>query len=243
MTNSTDNPEQPSQADDSEGSSTDGLSADSESSPSTDASVSSEVAVGQASLEDNQPPYDDGDDRVRLVEQVYQLWRHCADFHLYIVSPSIPSISPAIEIPPEPISGPEDLEFVYPILDQGHTLSTSKGEEMNCSGMSMCKLYYTIEKMIFLLVERLKTSGVTTETEVQVAFGGHELAQRKAFESIINLAYNVGVTNFDPGDWGEHYLETVKRLADKGYGYPTEAPRDIYRVSHDASTSTTHKKG
>ena len=70
MTNSTDNPEQPSQADDSEGSSTDGLSADSESSPSTDASVSSEVAVGQASLEDNQPPYDDGDDRVRLVEQV-----------------------------------------------------------------------------------------------------------------------------------------------------------------------------
>ena len=44
----------------------------------------------------------------------------------------------------------------------------------------------TIEKMIFLLIERLKSGGISEETEVQVAFGGHELAQRKGFESIIN---------------------------------------------------------
>ena len=100
----------------------------------------------------------------------------------------------------------------------------------------MCKLYYTIEKMIFLLVERLKTGGVAAETEVQVAFGGHELAQRKGFESIINLSYNVVVTNFDPGVWGDHYLKMAKRLADKGYGYPSEAPRDTYRQSHAASS-------
>jgi hypothetical protein len=93
----------------------------------------------------------------------------------------------------------------------------------------MCKLYYTIEKMIFLLTERLKTGGISVETEVQIAFGGHELAQRKTFESVINLPYNVVVTNFDPGVWGEKYLQTVKRLADKGYGYPPEAPRDSYR--------------
>ena len=104
---------------------------------------------------------------------------------------------------------------------------------MYSAGMSMCKLYYTIEKIIFLLVERLKTGGVSTETEVQVAFSGHELAQRKAFEIIINLNHNVVVTNFDPGIWGERYLQTVKRLADKGYGYPLEAPRDSFRQSHN----------
>ena len=103
---------------------------------------------------------------------------------------------------------------------------------MYSAGMSMCKLFYTIEKMIYLLIERLKTSGVDAETEVQVAFGGHEIAQRKAFESIINLTYNVVATNFDPGVWGERYLQTVKRLADKGYGYPSEAPRDNFRKSH-----------
>ena len=53
--------------------------------------------------------------------------------------------------------------------------------------------------------------------------------QRNGFESIINLQYNVVVTNFDPGAWGDTYLQTVKRLADKGYGYPPEAPRDKYR--------------
>jgi hypothetical protein len=42
----------------------------------------------------------------------------------------------------------------------------------------------------------------------------------------------VAMTNFDPGPWGERYLEMVKRLADKGYGYPPESPRDIYRHPH-----------
>jgi hypothetical protein len=88
------------------------------------------------------------------------------------------------------------------------------------------------------LVERLKAGGVATDTEVQIAFGGHELAQRKGFESIINLSYNVVVTNFDPGPWGERYLQIVKRLADKGYGYPPESPRDTYRQSHTPTTMT-----
>ncbi len=169
------------------------------------------------------------EDPVSLVEKVYQLWWHWADFHLYIISPTIDTVSPPIIIPPEQLSGTDEKEFVYPIHDHGYKLSTSKAVDMYSVGMSMCKLFYTIEKMIFLLVERLKTGGVGADVEVQVAFGGHELAQRKAFEVIINLGYNVVVTNFDPGPWGERYLQVVKGLAAKGYGYPAEAPREIYR--------------
>ncbi len=177
------------------------------------------------------------DDPVTLIERVYQLWWHWADFELFIVRPSIDIISPPLIIPPEPIGSGSEVEFVYPIHDHGFKLSTSKAEDMYLAGMSMCKLFYTIEKIIFLLVERLKSGGISAEDEVQVAFGGHELAQRKAFESIINLSYNVVVTNFDPGKWGELYLQIVKIVADKGYGYPSEAPRDKYRNLHPATPS------
>lgn len=172
---------------------------------------------------------------VTLVERVYQIWWHWADFHLYISSPHIEKISPPIIIEPEIIAGTNEKEFVYNIFDAGYKLSTSKSQDMMSAGMSMCKLYYTIEKMIDILIARLKSGGVSMETEVQVAFGGHELPQRKAFESIINLSYNVVVTNFEPGEWGERYLANVKRMADK-YGYPPEAPRDTYKVTHGSSS-------
>lgn len=170
------------------------------------------------------------DDPVAIVERVYQLWWHWANFELYIVTPSITPISPPIILEPEILPGTNEREFVYNIDDHGFKLVTSKGEDMYTSGMSMCKLFNTIEKMIYLLIERLRSGGVDEETEVQVAFGGHILAQRKAFESIINLTYNVVVTNFDPADWGENYLQIVKRLADRGYGYPSPAPRDRRHV-------------
>ncbi|MDP3704909.1 MAG: virulence factor [Legionellaceae bacterium] len=166
---------------------------------------------------------------------VYQIWWNWAHFELSIISPHVDPISPCVLIMPEPISTTGELEFVYPICDYGNALSTSKGTEMYSVGMSMCRLFYTIEKMIFILVERLKEGGISTETEIQISFDGHQLAQRKAFESVINLSYNVVVTNFDPGAWGERYLEIVKRLADKGYGYPSEAPRDVYKNSNRAA--------
>ena len=180
---------------------------------------------------------DEGDDPIARVEMVYQLWRHWADFQIYVISPTIPAITPRIVIEPELIEGSNsEYEFVYPIHDHGFKLSTSKALDMYSAGMAMCKLYYTIEKMIALLVERLKTGGVSGDTEVQIAFGGHELAQRKGFEAVINLTnFNVVVTNFDPGIWGERYLQVVKRLADKGFGYPPESPRDTYRHSHAGS--------
>lgn len=175
----------------------------------------------------------DLNDPVALAEKVYQIWWRWADFHIFIISPNKPVISPPHVILPEIIPQTNELEFVYPIHDHGYKLSTSK--DLYEPGMSMCKLYYTVEKMIHILVERLKSSGTSTETEVQISFDGHELAQRKGFESVINLSYNVVITNFDPGAWGERYLQIVKRLADKGYGYPAEAPRDIFRQPHVSS--------
>ncbi|KTD66581.1 virulence protein LvgA [Legionella santicrucis] len=179
----------------------------------------------------------DLNDPVVLVERVYQIWWRWADFQLYIVSPFIDIVSPPAIIKPELIPGTDEYEFVYPIHDSGSKLATSKSVEMYNAGMSMHKLYMTIEKMIYILVERLKKEGVATDTEVQVSFGGHLLPQRKAFESIINLAYNVVVTNFDPGEWGERYLQIVKQNADK-YGYPPESPRDTYKQPHKSSPSS-----
>jgi hypothetical protein len=178
----------------------------------------------------------DDQDFLAQAARAYLLWWYWADFELTIITPIYDEIAPPKIILPEKITSSNEMEFVYPIHDWGYKLSTSKGSDMYLSGMSMCKLYFTIEKMIYLLVERLKSGGVSTETEVQIAFGGHELAQRKAFESIINLIYNVVVTNFDPGAWGERYLQIVKRLSDKGYGYPPAAPRENFRVSHAASS-------
>ncbi len=168
----------------------------------------------------------------RLVDNaeiVYRLEWRWAHFELYIVSPVIDAITPPVVIKPAPLEDGAGTEYVYPIHDYGFKLGTSKAEDMVSSGMSMCKLFYTIEKIIFLLVERLKAGGIDQDTEVQVAFSGFILGQRKAFESIINLAYNVVVTNFEPGEWGEQYLQVIKRLAEKGYGYPPESPRDLYR--------------
>lgn len=179
---------------------------------------------------------------IALIERIYQLWWRWADFHLHIITPYIAPFPQPVVIPPEPISGTGEMEFVYPILDHGDRFSTSKGSEMFAAGMSMAKLHMTIEKIIVLLMERLKASGTSPDTEVRVAFAGHELAQRKAFEVIINLPDNVVVTNFDPGIWGERYLETVKRIADKGYGYPSEAPRDTYRQARGTGASTPSKQ-
>jgi len=175
------------------------------------------------------------DDPLSLIKGIYELWWRWADFQLYILSPSIVPIHPPLHILPEKLPDSDEYEFVYPIYDHGYKLTTSKGEEMFTVGKSMYKLFLTIEKMIFLLIERLKSGGIDSETEVQVAFGGHELSQRKAFEVIINLNYNVIVTNFEPGPWGEMYLAMVKRLAQKGYGYPPEAPRDSFRKGRPSS--------
>jgi hypothetical protein len=168
-------------------------------------------------------------DLLSPVEIVAVLWWRHADFHMYVTNPVLEQRSPPELILPEQLPDSDQFEFVYPILDSGNQLSTSKGEDGYAAGFSMCKLYFTIEKMVKILIDRLKDAGTDEQTEVQIALGGHEFAQRKGFESIINLKYNVVVTNFDPGKWGENYLQNVKQLSEQGYGYPPEAPRDSYR--------------
>lgn len=204
---------------------------DSDNTPGIDFVTMAEAARAQMKSNDDEDP-------VLLVERVYQLWWHWADFAMFIISPSIPAINPPLVIMPDKVHDAEEAEFVYPIHDYGHKLATSKAADMYAAGMSNCKLFYTIEKMIYLFVERLKSGGIDEQVEVQVAFGGHEKAQRKAFETVINLPYNVVVTNFDPADWGERYLETVRRVAESGKGYPEEAPRDRYKFRHPRGTSS-----
>lgn len=175
-------------------------------------------------------------DPMAQAQMVYQLSWRWADFELTVISPSLKTISPPQVLMPEPISGTDELEFVYPIVDHGFKFSFSKGEEMFSSGLSMCKSHFTIEKIITLLIERLDAEGNDAQAETLVALGGHELLQRKCFEVVINLSkHNLVVTNFDPGAWGEEYLLRVKRLVALGYGYPSEAPRTIYRQGHHVS--------
>lgn len=160
--------------------------------------------------------------------EAYYLNRCWADFSLYILSPVVEVVSPPVMIEPALIMGTNELEFVYPIADFGYKLSTSKAEDMYSVGMSMCRLYYTIEKMIGILIERVRAAGSDAQAKTEVAFGGFISAQRKAFEVIINLPDNVVVTNFEPGEWGSFYLDMVRRIADKGYGHPKDAPRTPY---------------
>lgn len=167
---------------------------------------------------------------VDTAELAYQLDWRWAYFEIYILTPSCSAFVPPRVISPETVIEGGLLEFVYPIYDYGFKFATSKADEMYSVGMSMAKLYNTIEKIIFLLVERIKETGDgSTEAEVQVALHGFMGAQRKGFESIINLEGNVVVVNFEPGEWGERFLQTVKRLAEKGYGFPEESPRHNYR--------------
>ncbi len=189
-----------------------------------------ELAVTAEDYDESLFAIDDDVDLLGQITGIYQIWSNWAYFELEINSPQIPSKDVVEIIQPEMVTETGEVEFVYPIFDYGNILSTSKGSEMYTVGISMCKLYYTIEKMIGILIEKIKDSEGGGEIESEVSFDGHQLAQRKAFESIINLNHNVVVINFDPGEWGEKYLQIIKKLADLGYGYPPEAPRYNYRA-------------
>ena len=131
-------------------------------------------------------------------------------------------------IQPEPlIEDPARCEFVYPIFDYGDRLLTSKEV---AGGACMIKMYYTIDKMISILYEKyLTAAGDGGIEEFKIYLDGETLAIRKAFEVIINIPDNWLVMNFEPGNWGNNYLNTLQKLYDKGYNYPDAAPRDYYR--------------
>ena len=139
---------------------------------------------------------------------------------------------PVVYKPESLVDASEQLEFVYPIYDYGDRLLASKGSEDLFAGQSMIKMFYTIEKMISILYQKIKDkeeeSG-ETRSEIKIYLDGFELCLRKAFEVIINLPENWIVMNYDPGEWGNRYLEILQKLFDKGYAYPPPAPRDYYR--------------
>jgi len=146
----------------------------------------------------------------------------------FFVFKDIPDI-----IKPEPLQNdPQVLELVYPIYDFGDRLSSSKTMDQEIDTHSMLKMFLTIEKMIFILDEKIKNktaSGGSQTNESQFYLDGHILCLRKAFEVIINLPDNWIVMNFEPGEWGNNYLATLQRLKNKGFQYPPPAPRDNYR--------------
>ena len=183
------------------------------------------------------PAIDENLDPEQLLSELEKnqlLWRW-ASIELTVVSPVLQAALPPKKIDPSMIQNTPTPEHVYPIYDAGNAWSTSKAEEMHDAGMSMCKLYFTIEKMVCLLVERLKAENVSLEQEVQVDLFGFELAKRKTFESLINLSYNVVINNYNPSEWGDAYLARVPIWNEKGLGYPAPAPReDVYNHLYNA---------
>ncbi len=161
-------------------------------------------------------------DTIAYVFYLCTLW---ADFELTITEPLIEPITPPIIVPPLEDSETGHVEHVFNISDEGFRLSTSRGEQGLALGFSMTKFYNTIEKMVLMLTERLKTGGIDKESEVRIAFAGHEFGKRKAFESVLNLEENVVVVNYDAGDWGEKYMQNVLMLVERGYGLPRSSPR------------------
>ena len=131
-------------------------------------------------------------------------------------------------IQPALIEGSDNaLEFVYPIFDFGDRLMASKQSDLEFSSQSMIKMYYTIEKMVAIWYEKLKS--VEGGGEVLLYLDGHLLCMRKAFEVIINIPDNWIIMNFDPESWGQQYLSTLNRLRDKNFNFPPSAPRDVYK--------------
>lgn len=172
------------------------------------------------------------------LEHIYHLcWRY-ADFHLFVISPTLRSCPARLILPEASSANSKNLEFVYPIVDAGDRFSTSKATEMYTAGMSMCKLYFTIEKIFALLIQRLEEHEIDLDQEeIQIAFSGHELAQRKGFEVSINMIQNIIVKNYEPGAWGDRYLKIMQEFVNRGYGYPAQAPRHTYRNFPDVHSN------
>lgn len=166
-------------------------------------------------------------DESDILDYLYYMWMIWGDFQLYIIEPLVEPITPPVLISPK-VADDGETEYVLDIMDEGFRLSTSRAQDGIALGHSMLKFYNTIEKMIALLIERLNSGGIDKETEVRIAFYGHELGQRKAFESVLNLDENVVVTNFEAGDWGERFMNTVLTLVENGYGPPHHSPRTEY---------------
>ncbi|KTD02359.1 virulence protein [Legionella geestiana] len=180
----------------------------------------------------------DGAETTNPEEDARQLEWRWASFALEVPQLALPPETPPVIVQPEQLTA-DAYEFVYPIRRSvsesgGMLLETSKGADMFHVGMSMCRLFMTIEKMFSHVIESLEAQNIAPDEEVQVILYGDERAKRKGFEVLINCSRNL-ISDFDPGAWGSLYLQLVKTHAAMGKGYPPESPRDTFRQVYGAT--------
>jgi hypothetical protein len=190
-----------------------------------DLSVNDEGKAGQRSLV--------GLTDAQLQDALYLLSVYWIDFHLELAWPEIPEKIPAVVIEPkhDPVSGV--VENVYPIVDHGTRFSTSRGDDVVRGLSTTGKFLDTVDKMVALAIERAfeRSDGEGGEggeggedskpyLEIHIRFGGHELAKRKAFETLAGREENVYVLNYDPEKWGELRLKMIETMTKQGYGVP-----------------------
>lgn len=157
-----------------------------------------------------------------FIQNIYYLWLLWADFKIYITSPYLPHVSPPVRIEPEVNNKTGQAEWVYPILDAGDMLSTSRGEDIIHGIGATGKFLNTIEKLVNLAVDRcreaIRQGGDSGSTvEMRFSLHGYEVGRRKAFNVCVDSGENIVITNFDPGEWGERQLRCIQYLAERGY--------------------------
>ncbi len=159
---------------------------------------------------------------VGALQDVYYLWILWADFHIYIISPYVQPQKPAKIIKPEVDPKTKQAEDVYDIFDFADMLSTSRGPDM-VKGLRVTRKYLnTVEKMIRIVISRVHGGeGGVDEPEPRVAFRGHEIGQRKGFETAVNLDPKLEIVNFTPAEWGDRHLNAIEEMVRRGYGPPT----------------------
>lgn len=161
------------------------------------------------------------------LEAIYYLQTLWADFHICVIQPTLEtSIEVKIILPSyDSISGLK--EYVYSIMDQGYVLSVSRAQDMFRGVRSTAKFFDTITKMVKLLYHRIinasdgesgdSSGGIANQATTLIAFQGHELGKRKAYELLMSLDLNVKVTNYHPGKWGELHLLALEGMQEKGH--------------------------
>jgi hypothetical protein len=161
---------------------------------------------------------------------ILNIVRSWGEFVMVMIYPALPAFEKPKLLLPEDL-GDGEFEFVYPIYDRGTSLATSKAQDVFCND-GLCKVNFTIEKMIDIFYQRIKQQNIDEGRSLEMLFYGLPELQRKAFESLINLEFNVVVNNFEPGEWGDNYIDMVRKMEEQGYGYPSKSPRKNYRNSY-----------
>ena len=164
---------------------------------------------------------------ISYLKQIY------ADIEIQVASEEFKfQEKPSIYKPEPTIEDEKVKEFVYDIFDFGDRLVASKYDETQPLDANMLKMYFTIEKMITIWSEKIKAVNDKLDEPINdwvFLIEGHELCKRKVFEVVINNLDNWVIMNFDPGNWGNTFLNGLKLLNDKQFPYPPPSPRDFYR--------------